>query len=270
MPHFPVFHHLPSLLKLMSIETMMPSNSLILCCHLLLLPSIFPSIRVFSNVSALWIMWPKYWNFRINLSNKYSGLISFSIDQLDLAVQGLLRVFSSTRIRKHQFFGTQSSLWSNCHICIRLLKKPSCCAKSLQSCPLLCDPMDCSPPGSSVHRLLQASILEWVAMPSSRGSSQPRDCTRFSYVSCIGRQDFWTRVSLGKISSYRPLPPAIYLTFNSPVLRGGPEPLSPNCIKWLVFTYHGKLGVEPGLELSSHNRCTPAPSLIHHSLLSSL
>ena len=71
-----------SLLKLMSIEAMMPSNHLILCCPLLLLPSIFPSIRVFSNESVLRISWPKYWSFRvsISLSNEYSGLISFRID----------------------------------------------------------------------------------------------------------------------------------------------------------------------------------------------
>ena len=59
--------------------------------------------------------------------------------------------------------------------------------KSLQSCPTFCNPMDCSPPGSSVHWILQARILEWVAMPSSRGPSQPRDQTHISYVSCIGR-----------------------------------------------------------------------------------
>ena len=62
------------------------------------------------------------------------------------------------------------------------------CAKSLQSCLTFCDPMDCSPPGSSVHGSLQARVLEWVAMPSSRGPFQPRDRTRISYVSCIGRQ----------------------------------------------------------------------------------
>ena len=61
-------------------------------------------------------------------------------------------------------------------------------AKLLQSCPTLCNSMDCSPPGSSVHGILQAGILEWVAMPSSKGSSQPRDWTRISYISCIGRQ----------------------------------------------------------------------------------
>ena len=79
-----------SLCKLMSIESVMPPNHLILCCPLLLLPSIFPSIRVFSNESALRIRWPKYWsfNFRISPSNEYSGLISFRIDCLDLlAVQ---------------------------------------------------------------------------------------------------------------------------------------------------------------------------------------
>ena len=76
-----------SLLKLMSIESMMPSNHLILCRPLLLLPSIFSSIRVFSNESALWIRWPKYWSFSfsINPSNEYSGLISFKIEWFDLA-----------------------------------------------------------------------------------------------------------------------------------------------------------------------------------------
>ena len=80
-----------SLLKLMSTESMMPSNHLILCCPLLLLPSIFPSIRVFSNESTLHIKWPKYWSFSFSISpfNEYSGLISFRIDWFDLlAVQG--------------------------------------------------------------------------------------------------------------------------------------------------------------------------------------
>ena len=81
-----------SLLKLMSIESVMPPNHLILCCHLLLLPSILPSIRVFPNESVLCIRWPKYWSFSINPSNEYSGLISFRIDRLDsLAVQGTLK-----------------------------------------------------------------------------------------------------------------------------------------------------------------------------------
>ena len=90
-----------SLLKLMSIESVMPSNLLILCCPLLLLPSIFPSIRVFSNESALHIRWSKYWSFIISPSNEYSGLISFRMDWFDLlAVQGTLKsllehVFSS-------------------------------------------------------------------------------------------------------------------------------------------------------------------------------
>ena len=67
-------------------------------------------------------------------------------------------------------------------------------AKSLQLCLNLCNPRDCSLPGSSVHGILQARILEWVAMPSSRGSSQPRDRTHVSYVSCIGRWVFTTSV----------------------------------------------------------------------------
>ena len=81
-----------SLLKLMSIESVMPSNHLILCRLLLLPPSIFPSIRDFSNESVLHIRWPKYWSFSISPSNEYSGLISFRMDWLDLlAVQGTLK-----------------------------------------------------------------------------------------------------------------------------------------------------------------------------------
>ena len=83
-----------SLLKLMSIELVMPSNHLILCCPLLLPPSIFPSIRVFSNESDLCIRWPKYWGFSFSISpfNEYSGLISFRMNLLDLlAVQGTLK-----------------------------------------------------------------------------------------------------------------------------------------------------------------------------------
>ena len=73
----------------------------------------------------------------------------------------------------------------------RLVSREVCvcvCVKSFQLCPTLCDPIDCSPPGSSVHGILQARILEWIAMPFSRGSSLPRDRTHVSYVSCIGRR----------------------------------------------------------------------------------
>ena len=83
-----------SLLKLMSIESVMPSNHLIFCCPLLLLPSIFPSIRVFSNESVLCIRWPEYWSFSFSISpsNEYSGMISSKMDWLDLlAVQGTLK-----------------------------------------------------------------------------------------------------------------------------------------------------------------------------------
>ena len=93
-PGFPVYHQLLELLKLMSIKSVMPSNHFILCCPLLLLPSIFPSIRGFSNESALRIRWPKYWSFSFNISptNEHPGLISFRTDWLDLlAVQGTLR-----------------------------------------------------------------------------------------------------------------------------------------------------------------------------------
>ena len=87
---------------------------------LLLLPSIFPSIRVFSNESTLHIRWPNYWSFSFSISpsNEYSGLISFRVDWFDLLLsKGLSRVFSSTTVQKQQFFGAQPSLWPTSHIC---------------------------------------------------------------------------------------------------------------------------------------------------------
>ena len=102
-----------SLLKLICIESVMPSSHFILCCLLLLLPSIFPNIKVFSNGSALCFRWLKYRNFRssINLSNEYSCLISFRVDWFDTSAgQGLSRVFSKTTVQKHQFFSAQLSL----------------------------------------------------------------------------------------------------------------------------------------------------------------
>ena len=93
-PGLPVRHHLPALAQIMFIESVMPSSHLILSCLLLLLTSIFPSIRVFPNASALYIRQPKYWSFSFSISssNEYSGLISFRMDWLDLlAVRGTLK-----------------------------------------------------------------------------------------------------------------------------------------------------------------------------------
>ena len=95
-----------SLLKLMSIVSVMPSNHLILCRPLLLLPSVFPSIRVFSNESVLHIKWPKYWSFSFNISpsNEFSALISLGLTGwIFLQSKGLSRVFSNTVVQKHQF-----------------------------------------------------------------------------------------------------------------------------------------------------------------------
>ena len=108
-----------SLLKLMSIESVMPSNLLILYRPLLLLSSKDPSIRVFSKESFLCIRWPKYWSFSFSISPsyEYSGLISFRTDWFDLlAVQWTLKSLLQHHSSKHQFFGTQLSLWSNSHI----------------------------------------------------------------------------------------------------------------------------------------------------------
>ena len=112
--------------------TVMPSNHLILCCPLLLPPSIFPSIRVLSNVSVLHIRWLKYWSFSFNISpsNEYSGLISFRMDWLDLlAVQGTLK-----SLLQHQFL-------------LQFRSVP-------QSCPSLCNPMNHSTPVLPVHHQL--------------------------------------------------------------------------------------------------------------------
>ena len=114
-------------LKFMSIKSEMSSNHFVLCWPLLLQPSIFPSVRVFSNESVLRIRWLKSWNFSFSISpsNEYSGLISFTIDWFDLlAVQGTLKSGSNTTVQKHQFFGTQLSSWSNSHIHTWLLEKP--------------------------------------------------------------------------------------------------------------------------------------------------
>ena len=102
-----------SLLKLMSIQLVIPSNHLILCHPLLLLPPIFPSIRVFFSESVLHIRWPKYWSFSFSISpfNEYSGLIPLGwTGWIPLQSKGLSRVFFNTTIQKHRFFGTQLSL----------------------------------------------------------------------------------------------------------------------------------------------------------------
>ena len=143
-----------SLLKLMSIKLVMPSNHLILCRPLLLLPSIFPSIRVSSNESALHIRWPKYWSFNTSPSNEHAGLISFRMDWLDLLQpKGLYLEFSPTP----QFKSINSSVLSHVQIFV-------------------------------AHGLAMASILEWVAISFSRGSFQPRDWT---WVSCIAGRLFY-------------------------------------------------------------------------------
>ena len=104
---FPVLHYLRSLLKLMSIQLVMPSNYFILHCPLLLLPSVFPSIRIFSKESAVHLRWPKYWSFSFNISptNEHQGLNSFRMEWwIALQSKGLSRVFSNTTVQKHQLF----------------------------------------------------------------------------------------------------------------------------------------------------------------------
>ena len=122
----PLFSTIPqSLLKFMSIDSEFLSDHLILCHPLLLLPSIFPSIRVFSNESAFPIKWPNYWSvsFSVSPSNEYLGLISFGLtDSISLLYKEFSEVFSSTTVSKHQFFGPHP-YWSNSHIHTWLLEK---------------------------------------------------------------------------------------------------------------------------------------------------
>ena len=119
-PGFPVLYRLLEFAQLMSIESMMPFNHLILCCPLLLLPSIFPSISVFSE-SALCIRWPKYWSFSFSISPSNERLISFRMDWFDLlAVQRDSQESSpASEHGKHQFFGAQPSLWPGSLSCTR-------------------------------------------------------------------------------------------------------------------------------------------------------
>ena len=127
MPDPPSITNSWSWLKLMSINSVMPSNHPILCHTLLLLPSIFSSIRVFSNDSVLCIRWPEYWNFSFNISpsSDYSGLISFRMGWFDLlAVQGTLKHLLQHYSPKHQLFAAQLSFQSNSHIHTWLLEKP--------------------------------------------------------------------------------------------------------------------------------------------------
>ena len=116
-PGFPVLHHLPELLKLLSTESMMPSNHLILCRPVLLLPSVFLTIRIFANESTVPIRSPKYWRFcfSISPSNEYSGLISFRIDWFDLLeVQGTLKSLL------HHHSSKASVLWSSTFFMVQL------------------------------------------------------------------------------------------------------------------------------------------------------
>ena len=148
----------------MSIESVIPSNNLLLHYCLLLLPSIFPSIRVFSNESALCIRWPKYWSFSFNISpsNEHPGLISFRMDWLDvLAVQGTLKSLL-------QHHSSKASI-------LRCSVQFSSVA---QSYPILCNPMNCSTPGLPIHHQLPEftqTHVHWVgdAIQPSNPLSSP-------------------------------------------------------------------------------------------------
>ena len=150
---------------------------------LLLLPLVFPSNRVFSSESVLHIRWPKYWSFSISPSNEYSGLISFRIDWFDLfAIQGTLK----SLLQHHS--SKASILWCSAFFMVQLTHPYMITGKTIaltrwtfvgkvsqvtQSCPTLCDPLDCSLQGSSIHKIFQVRILEWVVISFSRDLPNP-------------------------------------------------------------------------------------------------
>ena len=147
----------------MSIESVTPSNHLILCRPLLLLPSIFPSTTVFSNESALHIRWPKYWSFSFSISpsNEYSGLIFFRMDWLDLLER------RSPTLKVDSLPAEPQG-------------KSKMKLKVAQSCPTLCDPMD-----YTVHGVLQARILEWVAFSLLQQTFQTQE-SNWGLLHCRG------------------------------------------------------------------------------------
>ena len=163
----------------------MPSSHLVLCCPLLLLPPIPPSIRVFSNVSTLRVRWPKYWSFSFSISpsNEHPGLISFRMDWLDLlAVQEAAAAAAAKSLQlcqilsdPHRWQPTRLHCpWDSpgkntgvgCHFLPQCMKVRSE-SEVARSCPTLGDPVDCSPAGSSVHGTFQARVLEWGAIAFS-------------------------------------------------------------------------------------------------------
>ena len=153
----------------------MPSSHVILYRPLLLLPPIPPSIRVFSNESNLHMRWPKYWSFSFSISpsTEHPGLMSFRMDWLDLlAVQGILKSLlqyhssKASILRPSAFFTVQlSHPYMTTGKTIALTATAT--AKSLQSCPTLCDPIDGSPTSSPIPGILQARTMEWVVISFS-------------------------------------------------------------------------------------------------------
>ena len=177
----------------MSIESVKPSNHLILCRPLLLLPAIFPSIRVFSNESVLHIRWPMYWSFSFNISpfNEHPGLISFRMDRLDLlAVQGTLKSLPQHHSAK------ASILLHSAFFIVQLSHPYMTRGKTIgltrrifvgKVTPLLFNMLSrlvitFFSRTTVVHGILYARILEGVAFPFSRGSSQPRDQSQVSHI----------------------------------------------------------------------------------------
>ena len=230
----------------------MPSSHLILCRPFFLLPPIPPSIRVFSNESTLCMRWPKYWFS--TLDAEVSALASF----LPKNTQGW------SPLEWTGWIPLQSYKSGVCKLCR---------AKSLQSCPTLCDPMDCSLPCSSIHGILQARILEWFAISFSKGCFWPRDWSRVSYVFCIGRLVLYHLHNLGmnewmKVAQLCPtLCSSMDCPWNSP---GKNIEVGCHCLLQGIFLTHGlKLGLLHDRQILYHlsYREGWGPNLAHSLLL---
>ena len=236
----------------------MPSSHLILCRPLPLLPPIPPSIRVFSNESTLRMRWPKYWSFSISIipSKEQPGLISFRMDWLDL-----LGVQETLKSLLQHYSSKASILWHSAFFTVQLSHPYMTTGKTIiaQSCSTLCD---CSPPGSSVHGIFQARILEWVTILMQEtpvwflGWEDPLEIgypLQFSWASLVaqlGKKSACNAGDLGLIPGLERSP-------------GEGKGYPPSILAWRIPWGHKEWDRTEWLSLSLHFSLFVAQSIVH-------